>query len=236
VTKQISALEQELGFSLFNRLPNGVSLTPAGHIIYDCLRNFDQDLAASVQRARELNKAGGYLSFGLLTGMNLFPLQERIRHFADSHANLLTDVLRGSVEQLVSGLFSGSTDLAVFFDYHIKRIEGLSFMNLYPSRHVIVVSRNHPLAGKASVTPEDLSQYPFIFSFGYGAENRTGSFSQIAEIGREIGICTDSVQYCPNFESVFTQQEIRNGISFMDQNVIYLERQHFITIPTNLPI
>ena len=58
VTRQIAALEEELGVKLFYRTTRRVELTPAGSILRDDFTQINRQIAGSIRRARELDASG----------------------------------------------------------------------------------------------------------------------------------------------------------------------------------
>ena len=54
VTKQIAALEQELGFRLFHRSTRSVSLTPAGQSLRTDLADLHRNIDLSIKKAKNI--------------------------------------------------------------------------------------------------------------------------------------------------------------------------------------
>lgn len=51
---QISRLEQDLGFEIFDRSPFGVTLTPAGKSLYKDIKKISNLLTVAIDRARDI--------------------------------------------------------------------------------------------------------------------------------------------------------------------------------------
>jgi hypothetical protein len=49
-----------------------------------------------------------------------------------------------------------------------------------------------------------------------------------------LGINPDLVQYRPNFESIFAQIEVNDGLTVVDEHVNLLWPGRFVTIPTGI--
>ena len=84
ISHAIAVMEEELGFALFNRGKNGVSMTSYGASLYPSIRdvlNSDEALKQSIARLNGLEKGkvklGGTTMLSSLQGGRLFLLQER---------------------------------------------------------------------------------------------------------------------------------------------------------------
>ena len=55
-SRQISLLEEELGFALFNRSTKIVKLTPAGHIVYEKLQELLKEWEYTYEHAKNISK------------------------------------------------------------------------------------------------------------------------------------------------------------------------------------
>ena len=58
VTRQIAALEQELGLRLFYRTTRQVALAPAGSFLRDAFSQLNRQISDSIRKARELDASG----------------------------------------------------------------------------------------------------------------------------------------------------------------------------------
>src|SRR5260370_6335208 len=66
LSRQIQDLEKELGFNLFERLPRGVKLNPAGELFLEDTRRVLQELSeAAVRAGRVASGRSGTLRVGL---------------------------------------------------------------------------------------------------------------------------------------------------------------------------
>lgn len=66
ISTQIKALEQELGFKLFTRGPQGATLTEPGAMYFDVAKSLLKTMANAAQRGRSIAQGfSGDLSFGV---------------------------------------------------------------------------------------------------------------------------------------------------------------------------
>jgi len=228
ISKQIAALETELGIRLFERSHFGVALTKSGEIILDCFNRFLQDMNDSLRLAGKK----GDLTVGLLTGMDFHRALDCIRHFRYENPDINLDLYRGSSDKLREDLLSGSANAVFLFDNHLENTKDIESSFLFSSRFVYVISCMHPLAGNQALTADDISKYPFVFSNG-GRTDNPNIYEHISSVVKALGIGRDQVRFCRNFESIFTEVDIGYDITVLDESVAFIDNR-FITIPTGL--
>lgn len=117
LSRHTIALEQELGVTLFERLPRGVELTPSGSLLFDRARAIlDEVETARLEVMAQAALPSGEAVIGTTstTSRILYgPLAER---FARDHPNVTLRFVEGVPYLLLEGLDTGRIDLAVMVD------------------------------------------------------------------------------------------------------------------------
>ena len=242
VSNQISALEKECGYKLLTRKQNGVELTEAGRIVYNCFIRIERDWITSHRDAARLASGStDKLFIGYLNLLLSEQIQSCIREYRMNNSRLLLDMFCEDSAKLVSDLLTGDLDMALLFDSHIENIPEIDSAELMKSEYVIVMSPLHPLAKKQSVSPEELFECEFVFSHlnKYMIPNtehkeNPSTFGNLGSISKELGINPDNVKYQPNFESIFAQIEVNDGLTVVDEHVNLLWPERFVTISTGI--
>ena len=171
VSMVIRELEQELGTRLFTRRSNGVELTEAGERVYGyalrALRN--AELFASISREQREHS----LRIATNNSSNMaVMLTAFYNEFTGAGKNreLYLRFTECGIEKMISLLSAHEYDLGFLFVPDTKRSalgylidrHQLSFTPLLDSDLVLYVGENHPLAGRASVTAEEVAGLSFI--------------------------------------------------------------------------
>lgn len=163
LTRQIQALEHELGGRLFERTSTGVAPTAAGHVLADGMRAILDSVDAVVANARRLAQGQhdvlriGYLVYA--TGTHLNPALAALRR---DHPEVKVKLVDLSPGEQIAALRSGTIDLAVTgheggslaHEFYSRRIAQLSLLAVLPAEHAA--------AGRASIRLADLRDDIFV--------------------------------------------------------------------------
>ncbi|MFJ9755580.1 LysR family transcriptional regulator [Streptomyces sp. NPDC101149] len=158
LSRQIRALEQDLGASLFTRDRHGVELTDAGRQL---LAEAGPLLAATHAVRRRVSAAASgkrRLMVGFRAGVAVTPAA---RAFEDRHPDVVVDVQRIEGDDQAAMLLDGRIDVG-YVRLPIDEA-GLRVTPLYTEPRVAVLPAGHRLAGKEEVTEADLAGEPLVW-------------------------------------------------------------------------
>lgn len=164
VSRVLKGLEEELGVSLFYRSTNGLALTEEGKIFYDScmdILNRVETLEKRMQKFQAKNSDNNII-VGLTpaTGVLIFPTF--YKRFCEAHPEIKLSVVEFNNVRAREMLSEGYMD-AIFtsdIDWDNEKCESYP---LFTTELVFCVSKDHPLAGKKSVTVEDIANERFIY-------------------------------------------------------------------------
>ncbi|WP_326732490.1 LysR family transcriptional regulator [Streptomyces phaeochromogenes] len=165
LSRQIRALEQDLGASLFSRDRHGVALTDAGRQL---LADAGPLLASThaVRRRVSLAARGNRrLMVGFRAGIPVIPAA---RAFEARHPDVVVDVQRIEWEDQAPMLLDGRIDVG-YVRLPIDEA-GLHVTPLYTEPRVAVLPAGHRLAGKEEVTEADLAGEPLVWHADPGTQ------------------------------------------------------------------
>ncbi|MER5526399.1 LysR substrate-binding domain-containing protein [Streptomyces sp. NPDC002677] len=151
LSRQIRALEKDLGAELFVRDSHGVTLTDAGHQLLDDARQLLA--AADGTRRRVLQAARGRrrLVVGFRAGVVVTPA---LRAFAATHPDVEAGARRVEWDDQERLVLDGTVDIA-----YVRlpvREDGLELRPLYSEPRVAMLPAEHRLAGKPEISLTDL--------------------------------------------------------------------------------
>ncbi|MCA5894981.1 LysR family transcriptional regulator [Isoptericola sp. NEAU-Y5] len=158
LSRQIRALEHDLGTSLFNRDSHGVTLTDAGRQLMDDAG----PLLASAHAVRRRVSASALGSRRLVVGFRAgIPVIPAARVFEARHPDVVVDVQRMEWDDQATMLLDGRVDVG-YVRLPIDET-GLRLTPLYTEPLMAVLPTGHRLAGKDEVSESDLAGEPLVW-------------------------------------------------------------------------
>ncbi|MEI4829947.1 LysR family transcriptional regulator [Bacillus sp. FJAT-53711] len=164
ISQSISALEAELGISLFTRSRLGTIPTAEGRIII-------KKAAEALEKIQELkdeahgfaNTVRGELRIATIPGpMPL--LVHTVTNFKKDYPNVKIEIFEKGSQEILDDIRQHKIDmgLIILFENIIHKSNGLLFEPLLKGKMVIAVNRNSPLAFNKSITPEELLTHSLV--------------------------------------------------------------------------
>jgi DNA-binding transcriptional LysR family regulator len=148
VSRRVAALERAAGGPLFERLPRGVRLTPAGAALHrHAVEVLDRLGRAGEELAAIHAGSGGTLRVGAFATANVDLVPTTLKRFADRHPQVELRLVEGLSPRLTDRLAAGALDLAVISDYPagLPAFAG-RLIPLYEDRLLVALPRDHRLA------------------------------------------------------------------------------------------
>ncbi|MEV5435563.1 LysR family transcriptional regulator [Streptomyces sp. NPDC052682] len=163
LSKQVRALERQLGVELFRRDRRGVFLTEAGTALLPHARRV---LAAWAQGAAAVESARAAQRSTLVVGMSTSPgrggLLPAIRsRFTAAYPGTAVRLRQVNWQDPTAGLADGSSDVA-FVWLPLPGQERFAWTVLAEEPLLLALPDTHPLAGRAEIDFTDLLDEPFL--------------------------------------------------------------------------
>lgn len=161
LSQQIMKLEQELGETLFERLPRKVVLTDAGRILLPRAITILGDLQNIKHTLNQNMDAGhGLLHVGFIPTIAPFVLPHVIKRFSQEYPNAHLTVQEDLTEALVRDLVDGKLDVGITsMPIHNKLIRT---QELHTEPLLVASSRKNDIITRASIRIKELDDLPFI--------------------------------------------------------------------------
>ncbi len=154
LSKQMKLLEEELGFSLFNRSSKGVELTPKGNALYHDL----DPLFTSIDKTVARHQDNDMIRFGSTPILSSYYLHEHYEKL--QHINIHVTAIEEDNQDLLPLLKRNELDAAIIQD--IPEVEGLFSKHLFQDTFVAAVPSSFSLASQDAVTIEECFTKPQI--------------------------------------------------------------------------
>ncbi|MDQ2730715.1 MAG: LysR family transcriptional regulator [Armatimonadota bacterium] len=210
VTKQLQALERELGARLFERTGRGVELTEAGTALLDYAQRSLSLLDECRQVISDIGAgAAGRLVIGAGVTTSIFQLPAWLRRLQESYPGLDIVVRTGGSKQIAASVLHREIELGLV----TSPVEdpAICSLPLYKEEITLVADPRHPFAGQ-TVEGEELAAAPFIlFPEGTGFREYLDHTLSLSGLKVKVKMESDSVEAIKSFVGVGL------GLSFLPQ-------------------
>ncbi len=164
--QQVNRLEADVGFKLFERSVSGIRLTPAGETFLDGVLKIRSDIDLLLTRCRETDSINNCIRIGAIVGLqpDLFPRLSG--PFFQKYPDVIQKPVMEPEDQLLNDLDRGALDVIEYYDCPRAHAAGRIFVPLIVEGRDAMMSPNHPLASRKSLTLEDLrGQHIIVYRF-----------------------------------------------------------------------
>ena len=153
---QIRLLEEEIGFTVFERSGKGAALTPAGAQFVSFLSSMREDLKRAIEQGQNFSaKYQDSISICMSVRQSLYFLPEAMRLFAGAWPDVqITPVFQyGNSMEL---FLRGEADIVFALQEQTRQVPGIRIHDLFESRIYLITDKDDPLACKNLIREEDL--------------------------------------------------------------------------------
>ena len=188
VTHQIRQLEADFNTRLFDRVNNKISLTPAGKQVLGYasrILSLYDDMHESVKELT--GDRSGLLTLGASTTIAEYMLPDLLGGFRREFPDVQVRLRVANTDAIVALVADSSIDLGIV-EGSVQK-QHLLVEDCQQDELLVIVPKEHDLAKKAIVEPEDLTLYPFI-----QREDGSGTRSVISAYLAQHGIDEDQLQ------------------------------------------
>lgn len=229
VTKQISALEEELGVPLFIRSTRSVRLTPAGQVLRDDFIEINRQIEASVRKVKRMNRESrSQVSVGIYAHFSkqhiIIPLVSRLialypEIFFDLKLLNFEDIRHQLLDHKLDFCIHTTNDWALWPNTRSDVLQTHHFM--------IVCAKSHPIATNPDFTLDDLKNYPLLF-------HQRGQFLPTTEEWAKK-IKHSKVIQCPDIPTTLIRLLNGQGFSLMTRVFDGFESDQLFFYPLPFP-
>ena len=185
LTRQMHALEHEVGGPLFERSRSGVALTATGHVLLDGMKPLLAKFDAALGEARKLARGqSASLRIGYIASAAREYLNPALAALRRAHPEVKVKLLDQSPGEQIEALRKGEIDVALI-GYAGEPLEKEFYVKRLASFPVwAALAENHALATRAAIALEDLRSDVFV---GANERDMPGYNRWVTQICRKAG-------------------------------------------------
>lgn len=169
ISKQVRMLEDELGIQIFGRSGKHLThVTPAGQLVID----ISNDILGKVESIKKVSEEytqpnQGELNIATTDTQARYALPQVIKPFIKRYPKVNLHMHQGTPSQISEQAARGDADFAIATEA-MHLYSDLIMLPCYHWNRSIVVTRDHPLANRKTLTIEDLAEFPLVtYVFGF---------------------------------------------------------------------
>lgn len=163
LVQQINLLEANIGFKLFIRTNQGISLTPSGELFYKSAKKILDLFDSACAQGRELEKME-QLTLRIATPLEKVPnfVLEAYEAFYKDFPNASIEFISIPFSEHISAISAEIVDLSIIAEPAGEFMNNLTFFPLYEDTYSFCMRPDHPLANLKLITPPDLKKAKII--------------------------------------------------------------------------
>jgi DNA-binding transcriptional LysR family regulator len=162
INRQVLRLEQELGVRIFDRLPSGMQLTPAGELLMQhvrgTLQNFDR-LLADMDGLQGIRS--GHVTLAAVDSLLVSLVPRALEEVSRRYPVVTFSALGAAPAAVLTSVAAGEVEIGLSFV--VPTSLPVQLVATAPAPLGCVMAPDHPLAKHPGLTFADLEPYPLTF-------------------------------------------------------------------------
>jgi DNA-binding transcriptional LysR family regulator len=162
INRQVLRLERDLGTRIFDRLPSGMRLTPAGELLLQHVRGTLQDfdkLLAEIDGLQGIRS--GHVTLAALDSLLISVIPRALEEVSRRYPVITFTALAAAPAAVLAAVGAGEVEIGLTFV--MPTTLPLQLIASAPAPLGCVMAPDHPLAGRKSVSFAQLEPYPVSF-------------------------------------------------------------------------
>ena len=226
LSKNILALEKELGVQLFDRSRRKVALTPAGQAFLPHARDLNEANKGMLLDLAEFRSLPVSFSIVAIPVLTQYGITTRIAQFKEAYPEIHFTLEEKEGSQILPALRANHYDLGFVRDNYLDQ-QLFTCVQIHAERLLVMVSSRHPLASRQSLSLKELSGENFIL-FDKGTIVHDIAQAACRKAGFEPRVFYASI----HLESIFGLVASNIGIAMMmEQLYEYYKNDDIVAVP-----
>ncbi|WP_303857343.1 LysR family transcriptional regulator [Aminicella lysinilytica] len=228
ISRQISHLEGELGFVLFDRSKKSTQLTAAGKLYYDFFSEFKQNMQKTRDMAyKSTNEQVGSIRIACLEGWNnVTCIPEALNNFKSNFKNMDIELSSYGFKGLLKALGADKVDVILSLEGTLEDYDDIMRKTVTKVPKKIIFSKMHRFANRVNLSPKDFKDEKFFIPV---PEESKYAESRIKSYCRNQGF-VPNIEMAANIESMILNVRNGLGVAIMDDWTIASAGGEFLSV------
>ena len=227
ISRQISALEEELHVTLLERDTAHVKLTLAGEYFFQQVNELTARLEEVVTRTQTIaQEQQTHLTLGIPTILEQHAISQLLRQYHSLHPEVQLSTVAGPAAG------AAGADLLVAMDFDLPDLEGLDSIILQQVHATWLLPTGHPLAGAEKIAPQQLQGETLILT----QEDPRGNTEELLrQYYNQLGLKGNPVLHTRTLEELFLLASAGVGVGLLPSSVPKYLRPDLCSVPIDGP-
>ena len=231
LSKQIKALEDEMGVKLFERLKQRVYLTEVGNYVYESMRPILLQIDQVMDKAKTMSQSVPY-RIGVQDIRDLVDdIVPELEGNIHDKLGVEAELVIGNESDMIQKFAQREIDLLITFLPDLKSLKiPYEYITLKKIKMGVVCSKNHPYAQKESLHFSDLrDEIIYVFSSAYVRDMDVN----IINACKKVRFYPRELKHFPDWKNM--ELALRKGIGVTVVYEYFLQKQtHLTFVPLEL--
>ncbi len=233
LSRQISAMEEELGTRLILREHKKLRLTPGGLLLYQRFREILDAYSQAVADAKTANLGyEGSLRIGFLDVYDISELFPEVLHtFREQYPKISLTMERHGLGTLPVKLYDDSLDLILTYGFSLYDQPELVTVNIQKFTSCLMLPAAHPLTEKEDLCLQDLDRDQFVLLRDSICEEGHRYISSLFE---KCGM-HPNIMWADKMEDIMLWVQTNNAVSITSDRTIERQNSSVVLRPIPMP-
>ena len=227
LSRQIAAIEDELGVKLLDRSRSQIRLTQAGCILRDKGRQVIEQLEAAVRETKRVGSGvAGRMSIGFIGSASYSVLPALIGSYREKYPEIKLDLQEMNYSSLQRALIQREVDIAVarpgFADEEFRSEQ------LCVERFVVALPETSDLSAQDAIKPADLADQSLILS---SRQPGPSYAAVVVDALSRDAIAPHDTEVASDFQAMLSLVSLGAGVALVPEAVAMSERKGLIFRP-----
>ena len=235
ISRQIRDLEDEIGFTLFERSAKSVRLTAAGKVFLTGSREVLQQVEAVVKKARAAaGGTTGEINVGYAPSLTVQILPPMLRAFQEQFPQVRVALHDLSSEEMLTRLREKKLQVALTVPPKGKMERGFSVVQLARYAMCVAVAPTHPLARLKNITLAQVAEEPLI---GLSRKDYPEAYEEMRKLFAGVKLKPNVVEEHEGGTGIVAAVEAGRGVALVPSSLACMvgERLKLIPLKPALP-
>lgn len=188
LSKNIDALEKEIGVPLFEKRGRNMYLTPYGKMLRDYVQRGINEIDKGVEMIQSIaNEKSGMIRISAIYSEGSFRMPQYIKGFCEKHPDIRFQYSKNPTYRILDDLLNGVVEIGFCSNYEEKEeYASLHREEILTEELCLIVHKDHPIANRESVALDELLEENWI-----GYSDDTGMSTAIKKAIEGSGMIDD---------------------------------------------